>query len=341
MGELVSIIVPVYNTEKYLQECVESICKQSYKNLEIIIINDGSTDSSGKICDEFARKDSRIQVIHKKNEGVSVARNIGLEIAQGQYIGFIDSDDLCEPRLYEKLYTAMVDTKADIAFCGFSDFADDFKVKRDEPLKPGYYSKEEIKNKIIRPMVGTPAINPKCAPIMGSLCRCLFKSELVEMPTPLRMKEIKMAEDLLFDIEYLCRCESAVVIEDSLYNYRQFAESSSRRYITDLYKNISVQLTLMHDVLMKNQILDEIMEEYYKMTVLYNYTWCISNECKEENPKSVREILSELKKLGSKKEYREVLKWCYIKNIAFKERIYFSLIKLRFYRLILWFNRRG
>lgn len=341
MENLISIIVPVYNVEKYLRDCVESICKQTYKNLEIILINDGSSDYSAKICDELAEKDSRIRVIHKENEGVSVARNIGLEIAQGQFIGFMDSDDLGEPRLYEKLYTAIVEAQADIAFCGFSDFSDDFKLKRKEPLSPGYYSKKEIEKKIILPMVGTPATNPKCAPIMGSLCRCLFKAELIKMPTPIRMKRIKMAEDLLFDIEYLCRSGSAVVIEEPLYNYRQFAESSSRKYITDLYFNLSKQMNLMKEVLCENHIFDETMEEYYQMTELYNYTWCISNECKRGNPKSVKEILSELKKLRNIKDYQAVLKWRYIKNIEFKERIYFSLIKLRLYRLIIWFNRRG
>lgn len=341
MENLISIIVPVYNVETYLRDCVESICKQTYKNLEIILINDGSSDCSGRICDELAKKDARIQVIHKKNEGVSVARNIGLESAQGQYIGFIDSDDLCESMLYEKLHTAIVETKADISLCGFSVFSDDFKEKRKEPLNSGYYSKKEITNKIIRQMVGTPAKKPKCAPIMGSLCRCLFKSEIIKMPTPIQMKKIKMAEDLLFDIEYLCRCESAVVIEDSLYNYRQFAESSSRKYITDLYFNISEQMNLMKAVLCENHIFDETMEEYYQMTELYNYTWCISNECKTGNPKTDKEILAELKKLRNMKEYQKVLKWRYIKNIAFKERVYFSLIKLRLYRLILWFNRRG
>lgn len=341
MDNLISIIVPVYNVEKYLQDCVESICGQTYKNLEILLIDDGSSDCSGKICDELAEKDSRIHVVHKQNEGVSAARNIGLEVARGKYIGFVDGDDLCEPKMYEKLHIALVEAKADIVFCGFSDFSDSFKLNRKEPLNSGCYSKEEIKEKIIRSMVGTPTTAPRCAPIMGTLCRCLFKSEIIKIPTPIRMQRIKMAEDLLFDIEYLCRCESAVVIEESLYNYRQFSESSSRRYVADLYFNISKQMNLMKEVLCENHIFDETMEEYYQMTELYNYTWCISNECKSGNPKNVKEILSELKKLRNIKEYQEVLKWRYIKNIAFKERIYFSVIKLRLYRLILWFNRRG
>ena len=89
-----------------MQECIKSILKQTYSNLEIILVDDGSTDSSGDICDELAKEDNRIRVIHKQNEGVSIARNTGINIAKGKLIGFVDSDDICEPQLFEKLYTS-------------------------------------------------------------------------------------------------------------------------------------------------------------------------------------------------------------------------------------------
>ena len=94
--DLISIIIPVYNVEKYLKECVDSVRKQTYKNLEIILIDDGSKDNSGKLCDELAKEDNRIKVIHKENGGLSDARNVGIENATGEYIQFIDSDDFVE-----------------------------------------------------------------------------------------------------------------------------------------------------------------------------------------------------------------------------------------------------
>ena len=103
MKEL-TIIVPVYNVEKYLKKCVYSIINQTYKNIEVILVDDGSPDKCGMICDEFVSVDSRIKVIHKRNGGLSSARNAGIEIAKGQYIGFVDSDDTIEPFMYEKLY---------------------------------------------------------------------------------------------------------------------------------------------------------------------------------------------------------------------------------------------
>ncbi len=117
MEELISIIIPVYNVEKYLNRCLESVINQKYRKLEIILIDDGSTDNSGKICDEYALKDSRIKVIHKKNDGVSVARNTGIKIAKGNYIGFVDSDDWIHPDMYKKLYQALIKNQADISCC--------------------------------------------------------------------------------------------------------------------------------------------------------------------------------------------------------------------------------
>ena len=104
MNELVSIIVPVYNVEKYIKKCVDSLITQTYSNLEIILVNDGSPDNSGKICDEYAQSDSRIKVIHKANGGLSDARNTGIDIAEGQYIFFLDSDDWIDCQCIEKLH---------------------------------------------------------------------------------------------------------------------------------------------------------------------------------------------------------------------------------------------
>ena len=114
MDELISVIVPIYNTEKYLVECVESIRKQTYSNIEIILVDDGSTDASIAICDEFAEKDSRVRVFHKKNEGVAVARNFGIQQSNGQYVVIVDSDDVAVDRMIEVLYTQIKENDADV-----------------------------------------------------------------------------------------------------------------------------------------------------------------------------------------------------------------------------------
>jgi glycosyltransferase involved in cell wall biosynthesis len=115
----VSIIVPVYNVEQYLKECIESILAQTWKNFEVILVDDGSTDSSGKICDEYSQKKEFISVIHKKNGGLSSARNAGIDVAQGDYLAFIDSDDVVHPRYLSELVAIVKKEKADLAACNF------------------------------------------------------------------------------------------------------------------------------------------------------------------------------------------------------------------------------
>jgi len=119
MGELISIIIPVYKVEDYIRRCVDSILKQTYGNLEIILVDDGSPDRCGQICDEYAARDSRIVSIHKKNGGLSEARNAGMEICKGQYITFLDSDDWVEAGYIEKLYGMLKEYNADISVCNF------------------------------------------------------------------------------------------------------------------------------------------------------------------------------------------------------------------------------
>ena len=125
MDEKISVIVPVYNVEQYLDRCVDSIINQTYKNLEIILINDGSTDNSGQLCDELAKKDDRIRVIHKENGGLSDARNVGINVAEAELIGFIDSDDYIDEDMYEVLMTNLKRANADLSMCGHYDVYND------------------------------------------------------------------------------------------------------------------------------------------------------------------------------------------------------------------------
>lgn len=131
---LISVIIPVYNVEKYLSQCLDSVIGQTYQNLEIIIIDDGSTDNSGKMCDIYAQKDPRVQVIHQNNAGVSAARNMGLKTAKGAYIGFVDADDYIRPDMYEYLYQLITQDNANIAMCNW--YSDGLSVTN--PINTAY-----------------------------------------------------------------------------------------------------------------------------------------------------------------------------------------------------------
>ena len=119
---LISVIIPVYNVESYIEQCLRSVMTQTYNNIEIIAVDDGSTDNSGKICDDLAKEDARIKVIHQTNSGVSVARNTGMDAAHGEYVGFVDGDDFIDPDMYEYLYSLIKDNNADISYCRFRHY---------------------------------------------------------------------------------------------------------------------------------------------------------------------------------------------------------------------------
>ena len=149
MGELITIALPVYNVENYLKRCMDSVLCQTYQNLEIILVDDGSVDGSGKMCDEYAKKDKRVKVIHKENGGLSSARNAAIEIAKGEYITFVDTDDWIEPTYVEELYDAIKKYDCDMSICGFAqifengeifskEHVEQVKVVREDPLTVFY-----------------------------------------------------------------------------------------------------------------------------------------------------------------------------------------------------------
>lgn len=149
-NELISVIVPVYKVEEYLKKCVDSIINQTYSNLEIILVDDGSPDNCGKICDEYAKSDARVKVIHKENGGLSSARNAGLDVAKGEYISFVDSDDMIKESFIEVLYKLCIDNKCDISECGYLRFQseDELLNKNKATASIKVYSNYEMQKKI-------------------------------------------------------------------------------------------------------------------------------------------------------------------------------------------------
>ncbi len=204
---MISIIVPVYNVEKYIKECIDSIINQSYKDLEIILIDDGSTDNSGVICDEYAKKDARIKVIHKENGGQSSARNLGLELATGEYVGFVDSDDTIEKEMYEVLYSSILGK--DIAICSHNVVYDE-KVER-------HYLEENF-------LLDTEGLWQE---IFGRLNNAvwnkLYRRDLLKGI----FFDLNYAhgEDLLFNIQYLQSVKNGCLVNKALYNYYKRGDS--------------------------------------------------------------------------------------------------------------------
>ena len=208
---MVSVIIPVYNVEKYLENCLNSIINQTYKDIEIILIDDGSTDSSGDICDVYAAKDQRIKVIHKENGGVSSARNIGLSLATGEYIGFVDSDDYIHKDYFEILLRGISKINCDLSICSMKTF-EGYSNINDEMLQ---FTEDDFQIFDKDQTFGELLNNKK---IYGYLWNKLFKKELIIEHFN---EEIHFAEDFLFCSEYVKNIKGAIFIDCPVYYYRQ------------------------------------------------------------------------------------------------------------------------
>lgn len=330
----ISIIVPVYNVEQYVGECIESILNQSFKNIELILINDGSKDNSGFICDEYAKKDNRIKVIHKKNEGVSIARNIGIKNASGEYIAFVDSDDLVDKEIYTTMLQVIEETGSDLVMCRYKKIYNDGKKELAlEPLREGLYDKEQIFNNLILDMIGNDPSDMSKPLIMGSIWRCLYKKEIIDK-YKIEFPIIKIAEDMLFHLYYLVACKKVYVVEQALYYYRYNELSATKNYINNLWEVLMYQLELVEDGLNKFNLLNSKSKDRLEINTFYFISWCFTNECNPRNPKKYRYIIKEMRKISKHNKFKEVFTWNNINKTNIKERCIFACIKLRLYTLV-------
>ena len=228
MEPLLSIIVPAFNIESYISRCLENLLNQNYKNIEIIVVNDGSKDKTGEIIDSYAQKDSRIKAIHKKNEGVSIARNTGIDIAKGDYIGFVDGDDTVDEEMFEVLIENAVKYSADISHCGY---------KMVFPSRTDYYYNTEdiiIQNNYdgLKDLLKADRVEP-------SLSNKIYKSTLFD---DIRLSsDIKYNEDLLANFYLFRKSIKSVFYDKCMYNYMIRKGSAATKKIS------------------KNKILDPIL----------------------------------------------------------------------------------
>ena len=249
----VSVIIPVYNVEKYIDKCMESVLNQTYSNLEIILVDDGSPDNSGKMCDEYAVKDNRVKVIHKENGGLSSARNMALDIATGEYVAFIDSDDFVETTMIEKVVSKIEETNADV--CMFSHFTynGERSIPFVLPLKQDVYNEEEIKNTILPMLIGQKETESDF--LHGFVWRHFFRRSSIGEQRFKSEREY-YAEDIVFDLEFYIRAKKMCVVNESLIHYRYVESSLSNRYRKNLFDKFALLLEFKQSFVLDNDIKD-------------------------------------------------------------------------------------
>lgn len=223
--ELISIIVPVYNTEKYLRKCVDSLLAQSYNLIEVILIDDGSTDGSGLICDIYAQKDTRVKVIHQHNFGAAEARTKGIAYATGAYVMFVDSDDWVDSNICMALYQGMRTHNVESAMCGYFRSYPDRIIPRILYCEDTILKGREIVRKLSGP-IGDEVRFPEMMECFNTMYARLYPISLVRDIIPPDNSKICLSEDLIFNLEAFSRIENSVYIPKAYYYYRKLVSNS-------------------------------------------------------------------------------------------------------------------
>lgn len=302
---MISVIVPIYKVEQYLVQCLDSLVGQTCSDLEIILVDDGSPDNCPAICDEYAKKDSRIKVIHKQNGGLISARQAGLKVAGGDYIGFVDGDDWVEPHMFEKFSSAINKHQPDIAVCQFFYNYDNRVETSAYSFSRDYYTKEQIEKEIIPTMLfnGTYyhfGVYPNC-------WSKVFKKDLLWQNLMPVDKRTTIGEDTSFTYPCLIDANSICFVDEALYHYRINQQSMTKKYDQKL-KDV---ILLPYNVLMKKTAhLDAGIDitnqlDYY---LLYLINFVVRNEANSNNPNSAKEKKAVLSLFAKNNDIKSAIK---------------------------------
>ncbi|WP_278627387.1 glycosyltransferase [Thomasclavelia cocleata] len=284
MNDLISVIIPVYNVEKYLHRCVDSVINQTYSNLEIILVDDGSTDTSSQICDDYQKKDKRVKVIHKKNNGAATSRNIGLFNAKGDYIAFVDSDDYIELDMYENMMRINEKYDCDIVLC------DCYKENKNERkvfthnIREGYYDKEMLYKEYFPILLMTNSVD---YPPTISNCVCLFNKTLLDRHHIFYKDGLRFSEDLLFGSQAIYYANSFYYMKDRyLYHYVMNGNSVTHTYYDDKWNMMNQLHNCISNFFLN--VSDYDFRKQIDLALLYIVYHCIGNERNSTDIKKIK-----------------------------------------------------
>lgn len=317
----ISIIVPVYKVEAYLKKCIDSILSQTFKDLEIILVDDGSPDECGKICDEYAEKDSRIRVIHKENGGLSSARNAGLDIAAGKYVGFVDSDDWIEPDMYEILYKITEENKAEIGVVTSKIiYSDRISITGIHGLV--IHNKLEAMKEVIVSGLYDEVVWTK-----------LFKKEVIGKE---RFKTGIIYEDTDFTYRVIDKCSKVVSLGKPLYNYVKRENSAMDKAVKEINLDGIYIYEEMYRFIMSNypELKEDVLIKFVN-TMLIN----LNHLCKTVKTDKVEEKIL----LVSEKLNRYFTESLFIKSYPKNIKILLFLLKINpklYRRAVIYLDER-
>lgn len=330
----VSIIVPVYNVERYLDRCMQSLLSQTLKEIEIILVDDGSPDNCPTMCDDYAKKDLRVKVIHKKNSGLGLSRNIGMKHATGDFIAFVDSDDYVDIRMYEKLIKVADKNKSDAVFCGIKKeiYSGKF-IDISEVQKETTYEKEYLSDLMLDFVSGKP-FEKKERPLQMSVWHAIYSKDLIfQNELEFKSERIIVSEDLPFQISFFKLAESITFIPDILYTYCYNSSSLSKKYDVDKFFKIKDLFYLLTDLLSYEDVnLYRCNRYLIGLARVFVFQISISKLKRNDKRNSIKRICEDIELQNSILNYR-------VKYLPYYARLYYILMKYRCVSLLIFLSK--
>lgn len=326
---LVSIIVPVYNTEKYIRECLNSLCQQNYSHIEIIAVDDGSTDNSLCLLKELSNKDDRLKVFSQPNQGVSAARNLALSQATGIYVMFVDADDWIDPSTIEKCLQAIGD--ADVCFFAYvREFSNRSLPKLLFPQTQHFTGEacQQLQRRMIGP-VGEELVNPGMLDSLGTIWGKLYRRDILDGASFIDLKIIGTAEDSLFNCNVFRKVQKAVYINKAFYHYRKFnSGAETKRYKPQLFQQWNRLFEYM-----KATVTDEIGQKALYNRIALSIIGLGLNECL--SPDTLKVKTAKIAEIINQPHYREAYKELDLAYFPIHWKVFFFAAKHQMARVLM------
>lgn len=319
---MISIVVPVFNTMDKLPKCIESILKQTYDDIELILVDDGSTDDSYSVCMQYAEKDRRVKVFRQDNQGVSVARNKGIELASGKYIGFIDSDDYIDPDMFEEL-VKFIEEGYDLAACGY--------VAETVSGVIQYETKGDIlalnsREDIFRRMFQGDGFGP-------NVCNKLLKRDIIEKQNIRFPEGLKIGEDMVMLCLYVYHCTKAVYYPNAMYHYVTLEDSAYHKRFTRGEFDMSFYEEIKAHKIVYNKLQEDCVREVFVIKMYYVYLRALKFLCMANIPD--KELYHELLKFLR----RNLLNYVF-SNVTIKQKLHALIMTVNPQLWLMIFSKR-
>lgn len=323
----VSIIVPVYKVESTLNRCIDSIRKQTLEDIEIILVDDGSPDNCPVMCDELAEIDERIKVIHKSNGGLGYARNSGMEIASGEYIGFVDSDDYIEPNMMQRLYDFASKNKCDVVYGGYNIIREGKKIgewvitEKDTVL-----STENELLHLLMDLIASDISVSEDSKYGATVWKAIFSNEIIKRFNVRFYSEREyVSEDGLFDIDFISKCRKGGLISGTYYNYEYNPDSLTSSYRSDRFEKNKQLFSLGSQKLREYYANEEIIKQYGRMFIAASRV-CLMQEAWNTNRDGIRITVNRMHRINRDEMLRSVLNNFPWRKLPFKKRVFCYLM---------------